>query len=131
MSETQWIKTEAETWQYSEEPVTALLQITLYPQEEEKDKEERLQLLSKTLEHQLSQPVNMGGHSFNLRWYRNPQASGVPVHYLSRTGYTDLIKAVVMKYFFTQFNQSLTEKRLGRVEFLLTKPFDYLAQFQL
>ena len=124
-----WIRQQAEEHRFSENPVGVILQVTfqtsaLFSGDKQAQQSVR-QRLSSVLNDDLSRPIQYGERQFMFRWYSNPQATGIPVHYISCVGYTDIVRATVMKCFFEEFNRRHVDD--GHVEFLLSRPLDYIA----
>lgn len=128
----QWIHQEADRYQADIRPVTSVLQVTFTPHDDFKNNDPEQHKaryrMGLELERLLAAPMTVGGTTYHFRWYRNTQDPDVPAHFISRAGYADVIKATVMKHFIHHtFNVWAQQQRLGRVDFLMSRPLDYLA----
>ena len=99
-----WIRQEVERFELDERPVQTILQVSiktppelsLHGKAQQDAHAEIIQNLERQFHNLVVGPVH-------LSFYRNPNAQKAPKHFVSRSGYSDIVKARVMKQFLPRF----------------------------
>jgi hypothetical protein len=115
MASLRWIQSQVERYALTTKPIQSVLQITI----ETKQQEDR-HFISDKLKQCLANVAP------GLSFYFNPNIDQYPIHYITQSTYSDLVKAELMKKFFQQFNAKY--EQYGKVDFLLSRPLEYYRE---
>ena len=123
-----WVRKVMNEFMMTEHPISAVLNIVITPRKtgDVKAVDEMGEALKKALKNM--EVMIHGSNKITLQWFSNPDTTAKDL-FVSRNGYSQIVKAIAMQAFMTEFNNSEFAKQRGTVTFLTSAPFDYLSQF--
>jgi hypothetical protein len=137
-----WIRKEVDAYAGTFNPVSAILEVTIETGQpsaidplisESRKKRKASQESARSnimnlLKQRLANGVIMNDNADQdhpaLVFRCNPNASGTTKHFITRSPYSDVVKARAIKRAISAFNQEISD---GTITSLLSRPLDYLA----